>query len=89
GRLKQSNETLRLSMMAIFGIVLGFFVGVSFPQFGFPSRLMMVNTINVESGENSYSGSATQVLLHSTHASQWKSKINSASATSRSGNSSE
>lgn len=94
GGLKKSNETLRLVMTAIFGIVLGFFVGVSFPQvyftrFGFPSRVMIADTINVESGENSYSGSATQVLLHSTHASQQKSNISSPSTAPTSGNSSE
>ncbi|XP_057812813.2 uncharacterized protein LOC131026840 [Cryptomeria japonica] len=94
GGLKQSNETLRLVMTAIFGMALGFVIGVSLPQvsfskFDFPSRLMMTNSINLESEDESTSGSATQVMLHSAHASQQKSNISGAQATPRSKNSTE
>uniref|UniRef100_A0A0C9RUT9 TSA: Wollemia nobilis Ref_Wollemi_Transcript_12273_1696 transcribed RNA sequence n=1 Tax=Wollemia nobilis TaxID=56998 RepID=A0A0C9RUT9_9CONI len=70
GGVKHSNETLRLIMIAVFGIVIGFFIGVSVPQvslsnFQFPTRLIP-NPFNIESVEDSNSGSTTKSLFQET-----------------------
>eukprot|EP01018_Ginkgo_biloba_P021729 Gb_04029 [translate_table: standard] len=87
GALKKSNETMRLIMTAVCGIVLGFFIGVSFPRISFskidfPSRL----TSTTSDPEDSNSGLATQVILNSEHASRHKSNMNRSATTSRSNN---
>lgn len=87
------NETMRVIMTAVCGIVIGFFVGASFPRdslpkFTFPSRLM-ANPINLQSHEDNNSGIAEQVLMNSGHTSRQISNATGSPIASRTRNNSQ
>ncbi|GLJ08739.1 hypothetical protein SUGI_0094920 [Cryptomeria japonica] len=67
GTLKKPNETMRLIITATFGIVLGFFIGVSFPRMGVSkfnySTKLFGSTFELPFPEDRNSGLETQVML--------------------------
>lgn len=86
------NETMRVIMTAVCGIVIGFFVGASFPRdslpkFTFPSALM-ANSINLQFPEDNNASLAEQVVMNSGHASEQKSKSGDSPTASTAGNNS-
>ncbi|EHA8587828.1 hypothetical protein COCNU_scaffold003335G000020 [Cocos nucifera] len=57
GLFRKPNETMRLIITTIVGVVLGFFIGISFPTLHFPSSIISYI-------EDRNSGLATQALLN-------------------------
>lgn len=87
----RTNETMRVIMTAVFGIVIGFFVGASFPRdslpkFTFPT---MANFSNLRFSENNNTGLADQVVMNSGHASEKKLKSGVSPTASAAGNNSQ
>lgn len=67
GGLRKPNETMRLIVTAFIGVVVGFFLGVSFPtlsltKMSLPSSLFP--SIDLNYLEDKYSGLSTQALLN-------------------------
>ncbi|CAA2977193.1 uncharacterized protein LOC111366401, partial [Olea europaea subsp. europaea] len=65
--IRRTNETMRLIVTTIVGIVFGFFLGVSFPTLSLtkvhlPSSLF--SSIDLTYIEDKYSGLSTQALLN-------------------------
>eukprot|EP01018_Ginkgo_biloba_P025186 Gb_00631 [translate_table: standard] len=93
GVLKKPNEAMRLIVTAVFGIVFGFFIGISFPsivfsKLNFPSKLLP-SAFDLRFHEDRNSGLATQIMLNYAWATKSASNHNSSVVTSRSNSSSK
>eukprot|EP00252_Welwitschia_mirabilis_P005765 TRINITY_DN1634_c0_g2_i1.p1 TRINITY_DN1634_c0_g2~~TRINITY_DN1634_c0_g2_i1.p1 ORF type:complete len:397 (-),score=81.99 TRINITY_DN1634_c0_g2_i1:321-1511(-) len=67
GAVKKANESMRLMITAIFGIMFGFFIGSSFPgialsKLNLPSRILA--KLEIPFMEDRNSGRSTQVILN-------------------------
>ncbi|XP_006852374.2 uncharacterized protein LOC18442089 [Amborella trichopoda] len=67
GLLRKPNETMRLIITTVFGVVFGFLIGFSFPsssltKFNFPTGLL--SSVDLSFIEDKDSGIATQALLN-------------------------
>lgn len=64
GISRRSNESMKLFITTLFGLIFGFFLGVSFPasKMTFPSNLL--SHLDLAYIEDKYSGLSTQALLN-------------------------
>lgn len=91
GVVMKPNETLRLILTAVFGIVFGFFIGASLPSIGF-SKInfpSLLSTMELPFHEDRNSGLATQVMLNYAWTSKSGTKVNSSTSASRTNSSSK
>ncbi|XAR51922.1 hypothetical protein NMG60_11006726 [Bertholletia excelsa] len=67
GITRRTNETMRLFITTIAGIVIGFFLGVSFPTLSLTKMNLtsgIVPSVDLRALEDKYSGLSTQALLN-------------------------